>query len=551
MISLTFIPFLSSRLKKPREARKSRFFARLEDRYAGALHWTTFRHPRWTLAIVAAALLVTVAGAKFLGLKGPQDDDTLLIERIYMEYKFADNIGYREADAYVRRVEAALEAKRDSLEIETVYSYYRDNEAATTVYFKDKYLSKQQLKDKRKALRRAIPDIAGMTLQIGNDSGESSGGASVMRVNLFGDDKLVLEDIATEVKRRFGYVKDLTDIKTSVEMGRDEINISLDSDLVSRYHLTANDVASVMGLTFRGIQLDRFHGKDREIPMSISLDPSDQVGIYNLHNLLVGMADDKEITLGSVANFDEVKGPTQIERDNQRTIVSVQGLYEGEDFKGLLKDVTGIMNSVSLPPGYVWSFSRRIQERNEQAQQMLANALLAILCVYMLMAALFESYLHPLVIMVCLPLAAVGVIWMLLLTQTSFGLMAMIGVVILIGVVVNNGIVLIDHVNNLRKEGLSVEEAVMAGGRERLRPILMTATTTVLGLLPMALGTSHIGDAQYYPLARAVMGGLVSSTFLTLLVLPAYYVLAERMKEAWRRTWARSRPEVVARVPGD
>jgi HAE1 family hydrophobic/amphiphilic exporter-1 len=256
--------------------------------------------------------------------------------------------------------------------------------------------------------------------------------------------------------------------------------------------------------------------------------------------MLVGMQDDKEITLGSVATLHETKGPMQIERDNQRTIVSVRGLYEGEDYSDTLTDVAAIMNSMTLPPGYAWSFSRRIQEKNAQQQQMLINALLAILCVYLIMAALFESYLHPLVIMTCLPLAAVGVIWLLALTQTPFGLMSMIGVVILIGVVVNNGIVLIDHVNHLRKGGMSMEDAVMAGGRERLRPILMTAMTTVLGLMPMALGSSHIGDAQYYPLARAVMGGLISSTFLTLLVLPAYYVMGEQLKAWWQGILSRS-----------
>ena len=544
LVSLTFIPFLASRLKKPAEVRESRLFARVESGYARALRWTTFRHPRWTLGIVTAVMLLTIGGVKVFKLKGPQNDDSMLIERIYMQYEFSDNLSYRETNEIVRRVEAAIEAKRDSLEAETVYSYYADNDAATTVYFKDKQLGREQLKEKRQQLRRAIPPIAGVTIQMGDESGENSGGAQHMSVNLFGDDKLVLEDLANEVKRRFGYIEKLADVKTSVEMGREEIKISLDSDLVSRYQITASDVASVMGLTFRGIELDRFRGADREVPMSISLDPDDQVGLYNLNNLLVGMTDDKEITLGSVATLHEARGPTQIERDNQRTIVSVRGLYEGEDFGELLEEVSAIMNNMTLPPGYAWSFNRRIQEKNAQAQQMLINALLAILCVYLIMAALFESYLHPLVIMTCLPLAAVGVIWLLALTQTPFGLMAMIGVVILIGVVVNNGIVLIDHVNNLRKGGMSIEDAVLAGGRERLRPILMTAMTTVLGLLPMALGSSHIGEAQYYPLARAVMGGLISSTFLTLLVLPAYYVLGEQLKAWWLGVLGQSRAGV-------
>ncbi len=546
LVSLTLIPFLASRSKKPKEIKQFRVLEILEERYVDALRWATFKHRNWTFAIVAGSLVVTAAAVKVIGLKGPQNDDALLIERIEMDYEFSQNVDYHEADAYVRRVESILEAKRDSLGIETIYSYYADNDGFTTVYFKEKSLSKELLKTKRKALRAAIPDIAGMKLRFGDESGENSGGAQLMQVNLFGEDKLVLEDLANEVKRRFGYLKDLTDVKTSVEMGREEINIALDSDLVARQQMTANDVATVMGLTFRGFELDRFRGEDREVPMSISLDPKDQVGIYNLRNLMVGMNGEREVTLGSVANFVEKRGPTQIERDNQRTIVSVQGLYEGERFDDLMDDVRGIMNSMTLPPSYAWSFSRRIQEKNEQAQQMLINALLAILCVYLMMAALFESYLHPLVIMICLPLAAVGVVWMLMLTGTSFGLMAMIGTVILIGVVVNNGIVLIDHVNHLRKEGMPMEEAIIAGGRERLRPILMTALTTILGLIPMAVGGSHIGDAQYYPLARAVMGGLVSSTFLTLLVLPAYYIAGENAKAWWLGVLARSRPSHAA-----
>jgi HAE1 family hydrophobic/amphiphilic exporter-1 len=541
LISLTLIPFLAARSKKPKEIRPSRFLKGLEDRYVNALRWATFKHRRWTLGIVAGSLVLTVVAIKVIGLKGPQDDDALIIERIMMEYEFAGNVDYVESDQYVRRVEGILEAKRDSLGIETIYSYYTDNEAMTTVYFQEKQLSKDVLKEKRKLLRAAIPDIAGMKLRLGDESGEDSGGASLMQVNLFGEDKQVLEDIANEVKRRFGYMKDLTDVKTSVELGREEIAIALDADQVSRQQMTANDVAQVMGLTFRGFELDRFRGEDREVPMSISLDPADRVGIYNLSNLMVGMNGEREVTLGSVATFVEKRGPTQIERDNQRTIVSVRGLYEGERFDELMDEVRGVMNSLSLPPGYAWSFSRRIEEKNAQAQQMLINALLAILCVYLMMAALFESYLHPLVIMICLPLAAVGVVWMLMLTGTSFGIMAMIGTVILIGVVVNNGIVLIDHVNHLRKAGMPMEEAIIEGGRERLRPILMTALTTILGLVPMAIGGSHIGEAQYYPLARAVMGGLVSSTFLTLLVLPTYYILGERSKAWWLGALARSR----------
>jgi HAE1 family hydrophobic/amphiphilic exporter-1 len=148
----------------------------------------------------------------------------------------------------------------------------------------------------------------------------------------------------------------------------------------------------------------------------------------------------------------------------------------------------------------------------------------------MVMASLFESLVHPGVVMFCIPFASLGVIWLMIATGTPFNFMAMIGMVILIGIVVNNGIVLIDHINHLRRDGLSVNEAIRVGGRERFRPILMTATTTILGLIPLAVGGGHVGDAEMYPMARALIGGLTSSTLLTLIMLPVYYQLTERMR---------------------
>ncbi len=152
------------------------------------------------------------------------------------------------------------------------------------------------------------------------------------------------------------------------------------------------------------------------------------------------------------------------------------------------------------------------------------------------MASLFESLMYPLVVMGCVPFASLGVFWIMMATGTPFNLMAMIGMVILIGIVVNNGIVLIDHINTRRRAGLSLDEAIVAGCSERMRPILMTAGTTILGLMPLAvLHNAHVSGAQYYPMARAIAGGLASSTILTLVVLPTYYRLATLWTERFAR----------------
>ena len=531
LISLTLIPFLTSRILKPKKSKPSAMLSRMLDRYVKTLHWTTFRHPKLTLFVFVPLLVAISIGAGVVFKIFEMDEESeVLIKRIYMEYEFTDNLGYKQTREYVERLEKVLDKHEEELEIRTVYSFYADNRAGTTVYFEDQYLNKKKLVEKRKALREIIPEMAGVKIRLGDEEGGSSGGASVIEVNIFGEDKQALNVLADEVKRRFVYLDNFTDIKTSVEMGREQIQIKIDRELASRYSLTSEGIASIMNLTFRGIQLNRFQTKDREVPMYISLDPSDKVGIYNLRNLLVGMQGDREVTLGSIAEFSEVRGPSNIQRQNQMTTVSVQGMFEGEDNSEIMAGITAIMNSIEYPAGYYWSYSSRIREREQQKSQMGINLILAILCVYMLMAALFESFLHPLVIMLCVPLAAVGVVLIMVFTGTKMGIMAMIGIVILIGVVVNNGIVLIDHINNFRKRGYSLEEAVIEGGRERFRPIVMTAATTVLGLFPMAVGNAHIGNGQYFPLARAVMGGLISSTFLTLLVLPTFYVFGEAVR---------------------
>ena len=545
LISLTLIPFLTSRILKPKKTKPSALLSRMLERYVNMLRWTTIRHPKLTLFVfVPLMVAITIGAGVVFKIFEVDEESEILIKRIYMSYDFTDNLGYKQTNEYVKIVEKALYEHEEELDLKTVYSFYQDNHAATTVYFNDRYLSKKLLKEKRKLLREVIPEMAGVKIRMGDDSDQSSGGASAIAVNIFGEDKQALNELAEEVKRRFGYLDNFDDVKTSVESGREQIQITLDRELASRYSLTSESIASIMNLTFRGMQLNRFQTEDREVPMIISLDPSDKVGIYNLQNLLVGMQDDREITLGSVADFVETRGASNIWRQNQMTTVSVQGMYEGEDNSEMMEQITAIMNSIEYPLGYYWSYSSRIREREQQQSQMGTNALLAIVCVYMLMAALFESLLHPLVIMLCLPLAAVGVVLIMVCTGTKMGIMAMIGIVILIGVVVNNGIVLIDHINNFRRKGLSIQDAVIEGGRERFRPIVMTAATTVLGLFPLAVGNAHIGNGQYYPLARAVMGGLISSTFLTLLVLPTFYVLGESVRNYLARVWiaARRRP---------
>lgn len=381
--------------------------------------------------------------------------------------------------------------------------------------------------------------MAGVKYELGEDQG-SNKGAQRIEVSLFGEDSDLLHELALEVKRRLALLPDLRDVRTDVESGQDEVQVVVQREAASRLGVRPGDVAAILNLTFRGMRVRDLQGAEREVPMSILLDADDRRELENLRTLPVAGDEVSSVTLDQVAGFQFAKAPQEIRRRDQRTSVSVSGSYEGDAFGKMNEAVERTMRGMSLPQGYSWSFGRRFQQAQQEQNDMLVNILLAMACVYFIMAALFESLLHPLVIMLCIPFALLGVIWLLALTNTPLNIMAMIGLVILIGVIVNNGIVLIDHVNGLRRRGLARREAVLQAGAERFRPILMTASTTVLGLLPLALGDTALADAQYYPMARALIGGLLAGTILTLLVLPTFYVLAEDGVMTARRVWAKS-----------
>jgi HAE1 family hydrophobic/amphiphilic exporter-1 len=200
------------------------------------------------------------------------------------------------------------------------------------------------------------------------------------------------------------------------------------------------------------------------------------------------------------------------------------------------RKISQALRQFNFPPGYAWNFGQSFSNEEETGKVMLTNTLLALVLIYFVMAALFESLIFPAAIWTSILFAIVGVWWFFMITSTTFSLMAWIGVLILMGVVVNNGIVLIDRVIQLRVEGWTRHDAIVQAGRDRLRPILMTTGTTVLGLIPLCIGNTQIGGdgPPYFPMARAIVGGLLFSTAVTLLVLPTIYALMDDL-----RNWAR------------
>ena len=469
-------------------------------------------------------------------------------ERIRLEYEFKDFTYKSKSEKAVNQIEAFLNANAEEFGIKGLYSFYTDNEAATTITFANAGMGDQQLADLRKKIREKLPEIAGVRVYFRDDS-EEGGSSRSFAVKFFGQDSTILQRLAEEAERRLDTIEGIEDINTGLARGRQEYQVRIDRAKALRLGLTAQDISDIFSFTLGGMRLRRFNAGDHEVETWLALQMDDRENLDDLKKLQIRTQSGKDLLLGDIASFEMVRRSQSIRREDRKVRVAVWATYEGKDWDKVREEITGLMDAFEMPPGYSWSWDDRVIEQQSQGKEMMINMLLALALIYIVMASLFESLAQPFAILFSIPFAMPGTVWFLAATQTPFNLMAQIGLLILMGIVVNNGIVLLDHMNQLRKEGLSREEAVLQAGRDRLRAILMTASTTVIGLVPLAIGGSSVSGLFYFPLARTVMGGLLSSTFLTLLILPYIDTLVENAALWFRRLWAGSAPLPSAEIP--
>jgi HAE1 family hydrophobic/amphiphilic exporter-1 len=352
---------------------------------------------------------------------------------------------------------------------------------------------------------------------------------------MVGEDSEVLAGLAEEARRRLEEIPGLAETFSSNEEGGQELHVELDRDLAARYAISPQQPADVVGLTYRGRRLQRFRTPDGEREMRMTLDEMETESIAQLTNLPIWTASGEKVPLAAMAEFREVPGAERIQRDDRLTSVWVGASYEEGAREDYIPMVTAAINGIEMPFGYSWTFGRWQERRKEKSQEFLTNLVLALLLVFVVMAGLFESVRHAIALMIALPFALAGAVWTLYFTGTDFDQPAAVGLLLLIGIVVNNGIVMIEHINSYRRQGMERFEAMVRGGRERLRPILMTALTTLLSLVPMVIQKPSLGGVYYYSMALVIMGGLFVSTFLTSVLLPTNTSLVEDSAAGIRR----------------
>lgn len=524
-VSQTLIPLAMTRFIKRRPRAKSPFMRRLEAGYARLLAFN-LRH-RWLTPIIGLGVLASAWYPfqninKEFGLSNPE----LFVQ---LRIRFTEEVSLERKRELITDLERRFEPYRDKMAARAIYSFWSDRWSLMRVYPHSGATDEATLAGIRDTLRGLLPEIPGVVLTIEDNTMQwrHGGGRSRIMFNIVGESMSVLNDLSAVVVERLQMEPGLMDVGSRGEDAAEELHVLVDRELASRYGMQPDQIGQMVGLTFRGRRLPRFRTADGEREMRLALDEQEERGVDDLRNLPLLTDSDDPVPLASVADLVVMPGALMIHRNNRLTNVRVFARYEQGTADHWRQRITGILDGLDWPPGYAWSFGEGEEQRREQSRELLTNVLLALLLVFAVMAGLFESVPQAVALMVALPFALAGAFWMLYFTGTDFDQPAGIGLLLLIGIVVNNGIVMLAHINHYRRRGMARYEAMLRGGRERLRPIMMTALTTVIGLAPIVVQKPTLGGVYYYSMALVIMGGLLVSAFLTTILLPTTASLAE------------------------
>ena len=548
LIAQTLVPMLAERVAVPPRPKSGGWMLRLTRRYERGLSWIV-SHPWWA---ALGILMTCVIGVMPLVLNlvqfdaFPQD----VGRRLYMPYHIESQQPLERMEETVDKIEDYLYSRQEEFNIRSVYSYYDLDRAESTILLTDEDDATLSTKEIIERIEADLPALA-----IGKPSfqfDQQSGGEG-FSIQISGDSTTVLNELGIDIARALSSVDGLKDVRSDADSGNKEVRVIIDRDRAAAAGLTAADIAMNVSIAMRGENLREYRGDFGEVAVRLAFRDDEKQTVEQLADLPLYRPDGERITLGSVASLRIGQSPATIRRTDRQTAVVLSGNLEDEtSLEDIKPSVENMMEQIELPPGYSWKFGRGFERQDETQQIMATNILLGIACIFLVMAALFESILFPFsIILGSIVFSIFGVFLFFAATGTTFSFMASIGIMILIGVVVNNGIVLVDHVNNLRLRGAPRDKAIVEAGRDRLRPILMTVATTIVGLSPLAIGTTQVGGdgPPYYPMARAIIGGLAFSTVVSLFIVPALYIYFDNLSGWGRKVMRTARRDVSAALP--
>ncbi len=524
VIAFTLVPLLAVRLLRGTMPEPGRLVRWLGETYRRVLDRALSL--RWATALVTAVLFVG-GGAVLWNLPReitPEEDRRF----IALTVNTPRGISVEERSAIFEAGERVLLDNTELFEIQHVSAFSRSNFARifmTLVPFSEggeipTAVISEMIQD-------SLPVIAGVEWS----ARRGFGGGGGVEVRLIGENPATLADLAERLEVHLrGSVTGLNEIQNSLVSGSEEVRVRVDRLAAEREGLTSRQVAQAIAGGLRGTVSTRFRSGDREVDVTVQLREEDRLSIGQMRNLAIGAPDGRSIPLGVVADIQVVGGPRDISREDRQTILTVSGeIAAGAHREDVVAQVQEAMADFELPAGYRWDLGRRWGEEQQQFTDMAVAGGLALALIYILLAALFESLLLPLIIYFSIFFAVPGLAAVFLITGSTFSLLAFLGILITVGIVVNNSIVMVDLVNQMRAEGKGRREALLDGCAARLRPILMTSLTTLIGLIPMAFMATEGMGQMFAPIGQAVVGGLTTSTVLTLILTPTLYAWFDDM----------------------
>ena len=516
IVSFTLVPLLASRLfKEDTEVKENKTFEKLKKLYLSVLTWS-MDHKKAVIGILVGTIVLGGVVFTKIGLElFPAADQGVVSVKVVTPKGLNINSVNEIALEVVEKMQGIEGIEDEAVMVEKTG-------ANISVLLKDD--RKVSDKDVAREIRTKVSGIAGAKIEVSAMSGGISTGSSPLVVKVSGEDFDKLNEITDKVEEEMGKVNGVIDIKASNEKSSEEMRIVVDKEKAASYGLNNLTIAQAVQGSFRGINIDQIAMDDKNYDMVVSSNISEDASYSDLENITITTMSGAKIPLSDIAKIERGKGYSEIARENDMRVVTVSAGVDGISLGDAVKAVKANLASYNVEAGYKIQYGGEVEQMVEAFSQMALALIVAILLVYMVMAAQFESLLHPFIIMFTIPLAFVGAIFLLFITGVNIGITALIGFIMLSGIIVNNGIVLIDYINKLKEEGKTTREAILETGPVRLQPILMTALTTIMGLIPMAIGLGEGAELQL-PLALTVIGGLTFSTLLTLIVIPVVYAI--------------------------
>ncbi len=545
LVSLSFIPLAASRFFTGRTREKARWLVRLTRVYEKIIGFTI--KTTWhKLAVVGLAILIFISSFVMLRsverefMFGGEEREVSL--SVYMPRSYTldqmNQLFTRFEDIILsRKEEFALKHMTVDFGVRNMrQGRFR---GSINLSLEDRGPSVAEVRDKLKAL---LPKEAGILYEYGERFGRGGFGRGTS-VDLVGLDYTTLTELAPMVIERLRTVPNVEDVTSDLEGGDTQLLLQVDRSRAENLGVSSRMIAQTVSQSLSDRAIGKFKTENREIDIILKIQGEDGFSEEDLRNISLRTRD-KSVPISAISTMSYRVGSTSIRKENKKSKLSIRVNTRTQGMMALTADIQKVMSTIEFPDGYTWSMGEGFRRFQQSQGESTLAIVLALLFIYIIMSSLFESFIYPFTILLIVPPAIFGVAVMFKLTNITLNTTSYLGLLTLFGIVVNNGIILIHHIRTLRSQGMGKNAAIIQGGKDRIRPIIMTAITTIFGVLPLALPYmlpqlfQGVGQraAMWAPISVAIVGGLTTSTFFTLIFLPTFYSLADTVAGAVKRT---------------